>query len=1125
MYDASNNDVYPITHLRAVRDSNGTTLESMIQGVNETTVGYYECNTAGSTPEKAITIDSSVSLSVRISCKVKFAEKNTGANATMNINNTGAKPLFYNGVRAAANNSWYTNEIVDLYFDGTNYQAKSCADTLEYDVSLHQTHEITEVTTTTRTVVYNGDVTSGWENETSVSDSSVNGYTRTETNTGKDNDTTTVDGPTAKYDTTSNKTSVVYVTKRTLTHVVNDYTFDEAVNAVPMSYRHGGLKLRFISNSNGSLQNSDNKYVQWRLMATSWSTTVSDWQGVDDEPIFESNNLVKSGGVAKELASLKMEVEKSLVYSNTGTKKVIGGILIPAGSKIKVLVTSNDAVWTRFAVFGNNKNWYGDWYIDNLENGVEKEYTTPINITTIYGYLITATTLGTIDIVIKWNNVVTTDKIADGAVTNAKIENSTINIDKLNFHTIKKNLIDTSTIITGKYCNTVVGNTISYNFNTIYFATDKIPIEFGKTYTYSVDGSVNNARFFVLVDSSNKSVRKLESVSRFTAQEGEVFVIVTGYTSTGHQKAQLEEGNVATSYEDYKIVISKDALPEIEIQDNEITTNKIADESITSAKLNYESVTEEKTSFFTAGNLFNQNDPDVEFGKYINSNAVINDNPSYNITGYIKVKPNTTYALSSLQGNTARTTCQFNINKTCLNIDLQNTNFITTSANTYFIRVTFYANKWKYGQVTEGDSLLNYMEYGLKIPSSKVLIDPSTLMEDIVFFLPKDIYVANGRTIEIYYEQICLNSHRYNIQATCSIGKALDRKFQIIGDSDHVGNTYTLTINVRNDSQDVLASGTSTIHIVSNTLAESKTIIPIGDSLTNNKYWLNEVHTLSNSMISFIGTRQNRHEGRSGASVGTYMNVEGGSVYDFDHTYTGIGSDSDVFSEEQTYSVGDFCRYNNGSSTSVYVFTTTHPAGAWDANHVYNVTEGNPFYDWETGEWSLTAYKTRNSLNYDAIMIFLGTNGMNLTPETNPNGALGIKNLIDNIRLEDASTPIIVVNTIFRSSQNGIGNQGNTDGYTAQSEYKFNADKKVLLLAKALKELIGEYSNVYLCPCGFTMDSKYDYGNVKTQVNPRLTSTDVAYELYPNDSVHPQQVGYEQIADEMFSTLCAVFNN
>ena len=364
MYDASNNDVYPITHLRAVRDSNGTTLESMIQGVNETTVGYYECNTAGSTPEKTITIDSSVSLSVRISCKVKFAEKNTGANATMNINNTGAKPLFYNGVRASANNSWYTNEIVDLYFDGTNYQAKSCADTLEYDVSLHQNHEITEVTTTTRTVVYNGDVTSGWENETSVSDSSVNGYTRTETNTGKDNDTTTVDGPTAKYDTASNKTSVVYVTKRTLTHVVNDYTFDEAVNAVPMSYRHGGLKLRFISNSNGSVQNSDNKYVQYRLMKNTWSTTVSDWQGVDDEPVVGSENLVKSGGVAYSINQLKnagylyagiatpttnpgtLDVSVFYIANGKGTYTNFGGINV---TEDEVVVLYYDTVWHKDA--------------------------------------------------------------------------------------------------------------------------------------------------------------------------------------------------------------------------------------------------------------------------------------------------------------------------------------------------------------------------------------------------------------------------------------------------------------------------------------------------------------------------------------------------------------------------------------------------------------------------------------------------------------------------------------------------------------------------------------------------------------------------------------------------------
>jgi hypothetical protein len=45
------------------------------------------------------------------------------------------------------------------------------------------------------------------------------------------------------------------------------------------------------------VQSSDNKYVQARLMANTFTTDVTQWQGVDDEPTAGSNNLVKSGGV------------------------------------------------------------------------------------------------------------------------------------------------------------------------------------------------------------------------------------------------------------------------------------------------------------------------------------------------------------------------------------------------------------------------------------------------------------------------------------------------------------------------------------------------------------------------------------------------------------------------------------------------------------------------------------------------------------------------------------------------------------------------------------------------------------------------------------------------------------
>lgn len=67
---------------------------------------------------------------------------------------------------------------------------------------------------------------------------------------------------------------------------------------IPVSFRHGGMTIRFIQ---GSEQSSDNKYVQYRLMSTAWSTNVSDWQGVDDEPTIRSRNLVKSSGVRKVL--------------------------------------------------------------------------------------------------------------------------------------------------------------------------------------------------------------------------------------------------------------------------------------------------------------------------------------------------------------------------------------------------------------------------------------------------------------------------------------------------------------------------------------------------------------------------------------------------------------------------------------------------------------------------------------------------------------------------------------------------------------------------------------------------------------------------------------------------------
>ena len=68
-------------------------------------------------------------------------------------------------------------------------------------------------------------------------------------------------------------------------------------NNVPSTLQRGGMSVKYV-------QTSDNKYVQYRLMSDSFNTTVANWQGADDEPTVNSDNLVKSGGLFKEILGL-----------------------------------------------------------------------------------------------------------------------------------------------------------------------------------------------------------------------------------------------------------------------------------------------------------------------------------------------------------------------------------------------------------------------------------------------------------------------------------------------------------------------------------------------------------------------------------------------------------------------------------------------------------------------------------------------------------------------------------------------------------------------------------------------------------------------------------------------------
>ena len=102
--------------------------------------GYYICDTADGTAAKTVSA-TGYEMNIGGCIRIKMTNANTASNVTLNINGTGAKALFYNGVQASSTNSWEAGEVLEIYYDGTQYQCQGVSPALletvrelDYDV-------------------------------------------------------------------------------------------------------------------------------------------------------------------------------------------------------------------------------------------------------------------------------------------------------------------------------------------------------------------------------------------------------------------------------------------------------------------------------------------------------------------------------------------------------------------------------------------------------------------------------------------------------------------------------------------------------------------------------------------------------------------------------------------------------------------------------------------------------------------------------------------------------------------------------------------------------------------------------------------------------------------------------
>ena len=114
-----------------------------------TSVLYGTCDTAAATAAKVVTCSDFDALMTGVTIRVKFANANTAASPTVNINSTGAKSVYRFGSTAPVDgNSWNAGEVVELVYDGTSFFMTG-AD----DLSVKQNVTDNSLDTTAKTIV------------------------------------------------------------------------------------------------------------------------------------------------------------------------------------------------------------------------------------------------------------------------------------------------------------------------------------------------------------------------------------------------------------------------------------------------------------------------------------------------------------------------------------------------------------------------------------------------------------------------------------------------------------------------------------------------------------------------------------------------------------------------------------------------------------------------------------------------------------------------------------------------------------------------------------------------------------------------------------------------------------
>ena len=479
-------------------------------------------------------------------------------------------------------------------------------------------------------------------------------------------------------------------------------------------------------------------------------------------------------------------------------------------------------------------------------------------------------------------------------------------------------------------------------------------------------------------------------------------------------------------------------------------------------------------------------------------------------------------------------------------------NFI---AEDYSFVAVSYAYSNEDGSVIYGNPSLSFTrEKNDSVTEMRGEID--SINPDPRIILPSKIYAAVGVEFNLYKDAIVLGIDKglaspvnFSVEIVSNVGNDYERVYSLTPISSQVGE-HPIVINVYNSNRKLVATKTSSLVVIDNVAPASvKNILMIGDSTLD----LGDVTT---TLIGdFVGnapktwganTRQFPllNQGIGGWGVVNY--TERGSVYKMYATdYKLYTSAKQSGVDLRTHSV-----YKNETDTQrieIYqVFTDkfqyvvrkgtpvsgtyTKVSGNGDNTLTLDIISpeyGNPFWNPDSNTLDLAYYKSRIGFNgsFDVVTMRMGINDSifkNIHSDADFEVTLNrYKSLVD-LFVADGAKVIVELPLTDVSDHDAWGVKGAGSANTAgKNIYQADMWRWREAIIKTFDN--GAYGNNVEVGCaGLCVDRWYGYSATGTivPVMPGKVATRLGVtSLMHNNSVHPNNGGYMQLADALYPQL------